>query len=137
MAQYWGKPCLTLIKIFNIDKNYLDKGIKNTFCKLADNIKFDSSAYLFEGKKVLHRDLDRLDQWAESNHTTFNKAKKCQVLRLGYKNPMQQHSLGEEWLESHPAERALGGASLTAIRTQASSVLQWPRGPMVLALYLK
>lgn len=109
MAQYWGKPCLTLIKNFNIDKNYLDKGIKNTFCKLADNIKFDSSAYLFEGKKVLHRYLDRLDQWAESNHTIFNKTKKCQALRLGYKNSMQQHSLVEEWLESHPAERALWG----------------------------
>lgn len=100
--------------LFNIDKNYLDKGIKNTFCKLADNVELGRTVNLFEGKKALHSHLDRLDQWAESNHTTFNKAQ-CQVLRLGHKKPMPQYSLEEECLESCPAEKALGGASLTAI----------------------
>lgn len=123
--------------LFNIFINFLDKRIECPLSNLADSTKYVWNVDLLEGRNSLQMDLDRLDQWAESNHTTFHKAKKCQVLRLGYKNPMQQHSLGEEWLESHPAERALGGASLTAIRTQASSVLQWPRGPMVLALYLK
>jgi len=38
---------------------------------------------------------------------SFNKAK-CWVLHLGHNHPMQYHRLGEEWLESYPAEKDLG-----------------------------
>ncbi|KAK4820561.1 hypothetical protein QYF61_001624 [Mycteria americana] len=37
----------------------------------------------------------------------FNKAK-CKVLHLGHSNPMPHYRLGEEWLESCPAEKELG-----------------------------
>lgn len=57
-------------------------------------------------REVLQRDLDRLESEAINSCIKFNKSK-CQILHLGSGNAGYAYRLGNETLESSPAERSM------------------------------
>ncbi|KAK4807101.1 hypothetical protein QYF61_018442 [Mycteria americana] len=93
--------------LFNIFINDLGAGVESTLIKFADYTKLGGAVDSLEGQEALQKDLDRLEHWAMINGMKVNK-NKCWILHQGRSNAGHKYKLGEEWLESSPAERDLG-----------------------------
>lgn len=58
---------------FNVFVNDLDAGLKSII-KFADDTRLGGSVDSLRDGETLQRDLDRLEDWAISNCTKFNKS---------------------------------------------------------------
>jgi len=93
--------------LFSIFISDLEAGVECTISKFADDTKLGGALASLEAQEALQRGLNRLERWAIINDMKFNK-NKCWKLHLGQSNARHKYRLGEDWLESSPAERGLG-----------------------------
>ncbi|KAJ7396647.1 rna-directed dna polymerase from mobile element jockey-like [Pitangus sulphuratus] len=89
-------------------ENVADEWIGCTLSKFEDDTKLSGVVGTPERWDAIHRDLDKLEKWVYGNLMRFNETKHT-VLHLSWDKPSYQPRLGDEQVESSPAEKGLGG----------------------------
>lgn len=87
--------------LYNDFINILDDGAE---CVTSASFQLTQNC---EGHTTIHRDLNRLEKWADRKLIKFNE-ETCKVLLLGRNDPRHQHRLGATQLGSSSVERDLG-----------------------------
>ncbi|KAJ7415299.1 rna-directed dna polymerase from mobile element jockey-like [Willisornis vidua] len=77
-----------------------------TLRRFADHSKLNDAVDAPEGHNAIQRNLEKFKEWVCENLRSLNKAKNKVLLHQG--NARHQYSLGDELLESSPAEKDLG-----------------------------
>ncbi|KAJ7417273.1 rna-directed dna polymerase from mobile element jockey-like [Willisornis vidua] len=93
--------------LYNLFNRDLDEGTE-TFSESSMMMKLSQVPGTPEVCAALQKDLNRLEKWAGKNCLKFNKGK-CRTLHLGRNNPLHQHRLRADLLESSSVEKDLRG----------------------------
>ena len=76
--------------ISNVFVNDLHAGLEDVLSKFADDTKLGGAVATAEGGENLQRHVDKLENWASTNHMKYNKNKGL-ILHLGRGNPGHTH----------------------------------------------
>ena len=94
--------------LFNNEINDTDTRIECALSHFEDDTKLWGAGDTPEGQDATHRDLDRLEQWAQVNLKRFNKYT-CKVMYLCKGNIHYQYKLVDERIECSLSEKDLDG----------------------------
>ena len=93
--------------ICNIFMNGIDNGIKCSLSKFGDHTKLKGAIDTAEGRDTIQRDLVGFEKVAHMNLIRFNNVKH-NALHMGQGNLRYLYRVGEDLVESSPAEKDLG-----------------------------